>query len=91
MFNKDIVNIIIKYCDYNSFLFDSSLIEKYLDKINWDYLCKNTNIPYTFFKKYLNKIDWYYLSENTNIPYTFFEKYLEDPRYKDKIDWYGLS
>ena len=84
MFNRNIVNIIIKYYDYN-------FIEEYKNKINWKYLSKNTNISYKIFEKYLDKIDWYYLSRNTNIPSSFFEKYLEDPRYSNKIDWLQLS
>ncbi len=39
-FSKDILNIIIKYY-FN--------IEKYLDKINWNRLSCNANIPHTFF------------------------------------------
>ena len=83
--NKDIINIIVKYYDNNPFLFDPSFIEKYLDKIDWICLSKNTNIPFTFFEKYSDKINWILLSENINIPHTFIEKY------KDKIDWYWLS
>ena len=58
MFGKDIVNIIVKYYDYFSFL------EKYKNKMNWNNLSRNTNIPYTFFEKYLedpryeDKINW---------------------------------
>jgi len=58
--------------------------EKHLDKLNWDNLYLNTNIPSTFFEKNLDKVDWYSLCLNTNIPSTFFEKHL------DKINWYWL-
>ena len=62
--------------------------------MNWNYLCRNTNISVDFFERYLSlckqhgeqdKIDWYALSTNTNIPVEFFDKY------KDKIDWSTLS
>ena len=64
MLNRNIVNIIVKYYDYNSFLFDFDTLEKYLDKVNWSHLSGNTNIPYTFFeegskvKEYL-QVKWY--------------------------------
>lgn len=59
-------------------------IKKYLT-INWHTICKNPNIPISFFEKNLDKVDWYSLSLNTSIPEEFFEKYI------DKVDWKSLS
>ena len=59
--------------------------EKYIDRVNWDRLSRNPNLPVEFFEKYIDKVDWYWLSENPNLPTEFFEKYI------DKVDWNWLS
>lgn len=89
---------------------DSSILSQYIpyeniddllqiNKINWEYLCKNENIPYTFFysqdspdqKKHLDKIDWEEICKNRNISYLFFENILKNKQYANKINWYWLS
>jgi hypothetical protein len=96
MLNKNLIGIIVNYIGfYKGINFNVPFYEKYMDKLDWDYLPGNNNIPYRFFKKYLSnekykdKINWYSLSQNTNIPVEFFEKELCDKYYK--INWFGLS
>src|SRR5271169_5935736 len=92
LLSKNIIKIISKYSDIKYFHFNIPLYEKHLfpvseqkDKIDWIYLCQNTNIPYTFFEKHLDKVDWISLSSNINIPLSFFERYL------NKVNWNRLS
>src|SRR5579872_3508728 len=89
--SPNIIKIIVKFTNNNN---TNSFFEKHLhtvvDKVNWNYLSRNTNLPYTFFekclsqKKYLDKVNWESLSRNTNLPYTFFEKCLSQKKYLDK-------
>ena len=48
---------------YSNFWF----IEKHIDKVNWNYLSGNSNLPLKFFEKHLEKVDWEYLSGNPSI------------------------
>jgi hypothetical protein len=61
------------------------LLEKNTDKIDWTYICENTNPRvHHIIESNLDKIDWAYLSENpTAIP--ILEKHMAN------IDWYWLS
>jgi len=70
-----------------------------LEKLNWDIISGNSDIPHTFYeklmsnkltKKYMKKIDWSRLCLQKHIPLSFFQKILQS-KYKDYIDWDSLS
>jgi len=53
--------------------YTSNFFEKNLDKVKWDWLCMNTNIPVEFFEKHLRDVNWFWLCANKNIPVEFFQ------------------
>lgn len=61
------------------------LLEKYIEYINWNYLCmSNSLLPISFYEKHIENVDWCALCENENIPISFYEKHFE------KISWKNL-
>lgn len=53
---------------------------KHKEKINWESLCENKNIPYTFFEENVEKLNkkcWKRLAENSKLPFSFFEKHFD--------------
>jgi hypothetical protein len=66
---------------------DESLwfVEKYIDRVDWNYISANSNLSEEFFEKYIDRVNWYYISRNTNLSEAFFEKYI------DRLIWYFIS
>src|SRR5690348_12364896 len=65
--------------DYSQLIINNTvmeLYEKYIDRVNWNSLSSNPNIPLSFFEKYLYKVNWDLLSGNLSILVSFFEKNL---------------
>ena len=59
--------------------------EKYINKLNWNNISRNKNIPIEFYEKHIEKLNWEYISRNTNIHISFYEKNLS------KLDWLCIS
>ena len=63
------------------------ILEKNLDKVNWDFLSSNEN-AISILEKNLDKINWSYISGN--------KKFIQDKRFNieqhlDDLDWEELS
>ena len=69
---------------FSSLPLNETLFERYLEKIHWKTLCKNTSVPEEFLEKHLNLISWRELSENSGISEGFFERHLKN------VQWYFL-
>ena len=68
------------------------LLEEFIDKFNWNQLCRNTNILFNqifhyhnsdHLKNYKHKFDWQELSQNLSFPWS---QYLLEENV-EKIDW----
>jgi hypothetical protein len=68
---------------------NESLIDKYIDKINWKDFSQNVNVNWTLelIDKYSEKLDWSNLSSNRNIPWTDHLIY----KYSSKFNFHQLS
>ena len=42
-------------------------VEKYIDKMDWFMLSRNTSMTPEFFEKYIDRINWYEISQNPSI------------------------
>ena len=62
-----------------------ALIEKYEDKLVWQYLSMNPALTPALIEKYIDKWDWQMLSQNPSLTPALIEKY------KDKWHWEILS
>jgi hypothetical protein len=48
---------------------DESLwfVEKYIDRVDWNQISQNSNLPEEFFEKYVDNLNWECISENPSI------------------------
>jgi len=60
-------------------------IEKYSDKVYWDFISQCQNLSEEFIEKYSDKFDWYYISIYQKLSEKFIEKY------SDKVYWDYIS
>lgn len=49
-----------------------------IDKINMQYICKNPNVPLSFFKKHIDLVDWERISKNPSVPFSFYKDHIGD-------------
>ena len=74
MLPEVLIDIISRYTNNNYDDISIDIYEKYIDRIDWDYLSGNENIPVSFFEKYIDKVRWPWLSKNGNIPKQYYRK-----------------
>ena len=55
-------NLLQKFRNYRF----ERLIERHIDKVNWDWLSENSSMPPEFFERYIDKVDRKLLSNNNN-------------------------
>ena len=56
-------------------------IDKYNDKVNWNYISRCQTLSESFIEKYNDKLSWYNISIYQKLSESFIEKYI------DKVDW----
>ena len=62
-----------------------AFIEENLDRVKWDWLSMNRDLPEEFFERHLDKVVWKMLSRNKGLSEEFFSRHL------DKVYWEYLS
>lgn len=69
---------------------NESLLEKYADKLDWENVCRNSNIFWTvsMIEKFKSRINWRVLSESIDMK-SISPALLE--KYSDKWDWNSIS
>lgn len=80
-FEKHINNVKILICLNIALPLEFFIKHNFFD---WYFLCKNKNIPYSFFEENINKVNWQGICENPNVNIPFLEKHFSC------IDWPAL-
>ena len=60
-------------------------IEKFKDKVAWDYISEYQKLSEPFIEKFKDKVDWDYISGYQKLSEPFIEKF------KDKVNWSYIS
>ena len=69
-----------KYENDFSLMWFEYMINTFSEKLDWYWLCRNTNITFDIVEKYSDKPwDWDGLSRNPNITFDIVEKYIDKP------------